>query len=88
VNATVITMVGDTIMSEPADEHFARIEAEQLAAAERAQARHVANLLGLSAKHMRHEYIANLARREGQPAADLVRDAFVAAWNARKAAPC
>ena len=83
MTATVITWVDGRVQTEAADEHFARIDAQLAEAAERTHARHVANMLGLTARHMRADYLCNLKRREGADAAEAVRVAFLAAWDAR-----
>jgi hypothetical protein len=81
--ATVITTIGDQILTEDADAHFARIAAEKQAAAERVRARHVANLMRISMLSLRQEYLANLTLREGKESADLTRAEFAAAWQRR-----
>jgi len=78
MTATVITYRDGQIVQEPADEHFARIERE------RTDARHVANILGLAAKSDRDGYLWSLAQREGPEAAERVRLAGKAAWEARR----
>ena len=84
MTATVITYRDGQIVQEPADAHFARITAEKEFA--RTLPLHVSNMLGLSARHMRQEYLGNLERREGAETAERVRAAFLAAWESRKGA--
>lgn len=89
MSATVITqrVEGGTVERELREEHDARIVREKAEAAARELARHVANLLGMSAKHDRDSYLWNLGRTRGPAEAERVRDAARAAWKERRAAP-
>jgi len=75
--ATVITMIGDQIVHEDAEAHFARIEAE------RTQAKHVENLLFMKGLSTRQDYLAGVANREGAEAAASLKEAFGRAWDAK-----
>jgi hypothetical protein len=80
MTATVITCIGDQIVTEDAEVHFQRIEAEKDAAKLRT---HLANLRPMSQRYMRTAYVEAVERKEGKPAADKLRAAFVAEWDAK-----
>ena len=78
-NATVTTWLDGRIQTVPADD-------PRIAEQERLRVRlmHVVNMRRL-ALHERREYLANVERREGVEAAEALRVAFTADWEARRA---
>jgi hypothetical protein len=70
--ATVITMIGDTITQEPADEHFARIACEK----------HVQTLRRLSLSE-RRAYMVTVEQKEGSQAYYRLKAAYVSDWERR-----
>ena len=72
-DATVITMIGDTITKEQIDAHFARIACEK----------HVLALRRLSLTE-RRDYLANVERAEGSGAFYRLKAAFTADWEKRR----
>jgi hypothetical protein len=80
VMATVITWLDGACIQEDAEAHFQRIEAEKDAAKLRT---HLANLRPMSQRHMRTAYVEAVERKEGKAAADKLRAAFVAEWDAK-----
>ena len=78
-NATVTTWLDGRIQTVPADD-------PRIAEQERLRVRlmHVVNMRRL-ALHERRGYLVNVERREGVEAAEALRVAFTADWEARRA---
>ena len=79
MTATVTTWIDGRTQTVPADD-------PRIAEQERLRVRlmHVVNMRRL-ALHERREYLANVERREGAEAAEALRAAFTADWEARRA---
>ena len=80
MTATVTTWIDGRIQTVPADDP-GLIEQER----QRVRLMHVANMRRL-ARHDRNEYLFNVERREGAEAAEALRAAFIADWEARQKA--
>ena len=76
MSATVITVIGDQIVSEDADEHFARIATE----------RHVLAMRHL-ARVERQRYLVDVERAEGSGAYYRLKAAFLIDWEKRRGQP-
>ena len=79
MTATVTTWLDGRIQTVPADD-------PRIAEQERLRVRlmHVVNMRRL-ALHVRRGYLVNVERREGVEAAEALRAAFTADWEARRA---
>jgi len=77
--AAFVTWINGELVTEEAPAYFARVEreAKQLAA-------HLDNLRPMSQRHMRTEYLAAVERKEGAPAMERLRAAFIREWATKE----